>query len=80
MRRHPGLQRFSREHHRAQILWDNPDKQLDSTVAGEKRVEASYLSDWSSVNVPDTLSQSHQWRRSSEALRYGSIHKDVCCE
>jgi hypothetical protein len=49
MKRHPSLQRFSREHHRALILWRNLDKQLDSSDAVGQRVAAADLWDYWNV-------------------------------
>lgn len=46
MKRHPSLRRFSREHHRALILWRNLDKQLDSTDAVGQREAAADLWDY----------------------------------
>jgi len=46
MKRHPSLQRFSREHHRALILWRNLDKQLNSTDAVGQREAAADLWDY----------------------------------
>ena len=50
MKRHPSLQRFSREHHRALILWRNLDKQLNSTDAIGQRMAAVDLWDYWNVD------------------------------
>jgi hypothetical protein len=50
MKRHSSLQRFSREHHRALILWRNLDKQLDSSDAIGQRMAAADLWDYWNVD------------------------------